>query len=184
MLIALRSVKVSWAMERCRLILLGRVSFLRSLEERFYFILLIKMKKEKKMKKTISAIITLLMLTFALVSCFAPSSEPSASIWDDAIYAEDTAVGEGAITFTLDIEAAGKTVTLTVSTDKTVLGDALYELGLINDPSFFDVANGMLASWSQDMAYWGFYIGDTMASYGVSSEAVSNGNNYKFVYIK
>ena len=140
------------------------------------------------MKKTLALILCAVFVAFAFISCGENTSDgeqpAAATLWDSAMYKEDAAVGEGEITFTLAIEAEGKTVVLTVSTNESVLGNALYNYSLINDPSFFDTANGMKASWDEDQAWWAFYVGDTMASYGVSDEVVSRGNSYKLVYTK
>ena len=106
------------------------------------------------------------------------------ALWNTAIYIENTEVGSGSKTITVDVVAKGHTVTLTVKTDAANLGEALYALGLTNDASFFDVANGMKADWNADQAYWAFYIGETMASYGINDAAISGGEYFRLVYTK
>ena len=120
------------------------------------------------------------IMLFVLAAC---ADEPT-GLWADAIYTSDTTVGKGANTVTVDIVCEDKTVTLTVKTDEATLGDALFELGIINDRSFFDTANGMKADWDKDKAYWSFYIGDEYAMHGVGDEVISDGGAYKFVYTK
>ena len=105
-------------------------------------------------------------------------------LWATAKYLKDTTVGEGAKTVLVDIEADGKKITLTVKTDKATLGEALYELGIINDASFFDVVNGITASWSADQAYWGFYQGNDYMMVGVGDATISGGEHYRLVYTK
>ena len=136
------------------------------------------------MRKTLSLILVLITIALALVSCNQDAVVSDPNVWDNAIYTEDTTVGEGSITFTLKIEIADKTVKLTVNTDKKILGDALYDLGIINDPTFFDTANGMKIDWATEQAYWGFYIGDTIAPYGVGDQPISGGELFRFVYTK
>ena len=140
------------------------------------------------MKRLLALTLALIAMLAVLTSCFNYEAEPDLSetqiLWKNAIYKEDSTVGDGEKTITVSIEALDKKITLTVKTNSSNLGDALYGLGIINDPSFFDVANGMKADWDADNAWWAFYIGDTMAPYGVNDEALSNGNSYRLVYTK
>ena len=105
-------------------------------------------------------------------------------LWKNATYTENTSIGEGSKTVTCKIELEGKSITITLKTDKTVLGEALYEHKLVNDPSFFDTLNGVKADWSADKAYWCFYIGDEMANVGIDDAKISGGEQFKFVYTK
>lgn len=137
-------------------------------------------QKGESMKKAVLSLFILTVLVF--VTACTPVVEPT--LWDNATYTADATVGEGSKTVVVSIEATEKTVTLTVNTDEANLGAALYSLGLINDPSFFDTLNGITASWEKDKAYWGFYVGDTFASVGVGDTAISGGESFKFVYMK
>ena len=148
--------------------------------------------------KLILAMLLAIAMLFSVVACDdgkAPAEStpiPSSNgeeleatgLWANAKYLKDTTVGEGAKTVLVDIEADGKKITITVKTDKATLGEALFELGVINDASFFDVANGITASWSADNAYWGFYQGDEYMMVGVSDAAISGGEHYRLVYTK
>ena len=146
----------------------------------------------KQVLKLTSLALLLLAFVMSAVACgngqtttVAGGSEQN-SLWANATYTEDTALGEGANTFTMKIEAEGKAITLTIHTDALTVGEALYALGLINDPSFFDTCNGIVADWSKDQAYWGFYEGGKLLSYGVDdSKATTVGNpNYEMIYTK
>ena len=105
-------------------------------------------------------------------------------LWADATYRSNVTVGEGEKTISFTVEAEGKKITITLKTDKATLGGAMYELDLINDASFFDTLNGMVASWGNDQAYWAFYEGETMMPYGVNDENIEGGEAYRFVYTK
>ena len=114
-----------------------------------------------------------------------PSGQIEATgLWANAKYLKDTTVGEGAKTVLVDIEAAGQKITLTVNTDKENLGEALFALGIINDASFFDTANGIKADWNADQAYWGFYEGENYMMVGVGDVKLSGGEHYRLVYTK
>ena len=138
---------------------------------------------KKTTVKTLSFILSVVFI-LCLVSCNEPAEEVKTGIWENAAYTKDEVVGEGAKEVKIDVVAEGKTITLTVKTDKATLGEALYELGLINDASFFDVLIGIKADWNLDQAYWAFYKGDEMMMVGVGDTDISGGEHYRFVYTK
>lgn len=134
------------------------------------------------MKKILSTALSLLLIALvmlSLASCLGGSKE---SLWDSATYKENTAVGEGSLQFTVEIEAEDKTVSLTVNTNEANLGAALYALGIVNDPSFFDTVIGIKADWNKNRAYWAFYQGDTYMSVGIDAVTLSGGEQIRLVY--
>ncbi len=130
------------------------------------------------------AIILIFILALSAIGC--DKATEATGLWTNATYLEDTTLGEGANTIKVEITAQEKTIVLTVKTDKSTLGEALYELNIVNDPSFFDTCNGIVADWERDQAYWAFYVGDVLAMYGISdSQAVTADEpTYKLVYTK
>ena len=132
------------------------------------------------MKKTIG-FVTILFVLITVLSMVACNER---DVWADATYTEDTTLGEGKTQVSVVIEAQERRVILTVRTDKEKLGDALFELGIINDAVFFDTANGMKLDWNTDKAYWGFYQKGELMMYGVNDEVISNGETYELVYTK
>ena len=137
------------------------------------------------MKRTILSVASIILIVASLL-CFigCDDTEVDPSLWDSATYTSNVTLGNGAKTVTLDIDASDKKITITLKTDKETLGEAMYEQGLINDPSFFDTLNGILASWDKDKAYWAFYQGETMMPYGVNDQKISGGESFRFVYTK
>ncbi len=105
-------------------------------------------------------------------------------IWSGATYLKDTTLGTGKETIQVEIEAEGRKITLTINTDKQTLGEAMYELSLINDASFFDTVIGMKADWNKDQAYWAFYDGETFMMVGINEAPVNKTANYRLVYTK
>ncbi|MBR2930780.1 MAG: DUF4430 domain-containing protein [Clostridia bacterium] len=132
------------------------------------------------MKKALSVISLVLVLVLALASC----SDPLAGLWDSATYKTDATVGTGANTATVEIKLNDKSVTLTVKTDETTLGAALYAEGIINDPSFFDTCNGMQLVWDETQCYWAFYVNDAYATAGVAETEIKSSDKYTFVCTK
>ncbi|MBP3375353.1 MAG: DUF4430 domain-containing protein [Clostridia bacterium] len=136
------------------------------------------------MKKTLLSASALLLAVITLL-CFVSCEKVDATgIWENATYLSDTTVGKGEKTVTVEIVAAEQSITLTVKTDKNDLGAALYELGIINDPAFFDTCNGMLASWEKDQAYWAFKQNGKMLNYGVNDAKISGGESFSIEYTK
>ena len=105
-------------------------------------------------------------------------------LWASATHLSNTTVGEGAKTVSFTVEAEGKSLTIILKTDEANLGEAMFEHKLINDASFFNVLNGIEASWEKDQAYWAFYKGEAMMPYGVNDEKINGGESYRFVYTK
>lgn len=104
-------------------------------------------------------------------------------IWQNATYVSDTTIGQGAKEIKIVISGENQSITLTVKTDKANLGEALYELNLINDDSFFDTLNGIKADWNVNESWWKFCNSEgTALNYGVSDAQINGGETYKFVY--
>ncbi len=119
-----------------------------------------------------------------LLLLFAVSCAPK-SVWENAIYKEDTTLGSGAITVTVEVTAEDTTVTFTVHTDKTTLGDALLEHGIIAGENgafglYVKTVNGILADYDVDGYYWSLTKNGEYMQTGVDGETVVNGAHYEF----
>ncbi len=149
------------------------------------------------MKKIVSSlsVIALLLVCLLAAGCQAEpaQSEPSSSdsaltgLWANATYTEDTTLGEGATTLTVIVSAEDKEVTFTVNTDKTTVGAALVEAGIVEDADgdgLFTVVNGMTADYNVDQTYWAFYENDAYAMTGMNDTAITAGVIYKLVQSK
>ena len=133
------------------------------------------------MKNTLRITVSLLLVAvmlFCVVSC--AEKVDATGLWEDAKYLSDTTLGEGENTVKVLVVCEDQSITFTIKTDKDNLGDALYEHELINDPSFFDVCNGMKADWDKDNAYWAFYIDGEYALTGVEKTKIEEGKAYAF----
>ena len=150
----------------------------------------------KRLLLILTSLLLILACTFSMFACDLIEEETTAEtlaegeeieaagLWANATYRSNVTLGEGAKTVNFTVEAEGKMITVTLKTDKSTLGEAMYEHELINDPSFFDTLNGIVASWSADQAYWAFYEGETMMPHGVNDENIEGGESYRFVYTK
>ena len=149
------------------------------------------MHTNQKLTRILALLLGLLLL-LSLAAC-TPEEQPPVTppagedapldpIWDKATYKHDSILGNGGKAVLVDVEAKGHTISIMLQTNEETLGQALYELKLINDPSFFDTLNGMKADWNADQAYWAFYQGDSYMSVGVNETVIEGGEHYRFVY--
>ena len=150
----------------------------------------------KRITLTLLALVLALSCVLCIVGCEMNENETTAEtvaegetvaaegLWENATYRTNTTVGDGAKSVSFTVEADGKIITITLKTDKDTLGEAMFEQDLINDASFFNVLNGIEASWEKDQAYWAFYEGDTMMPYGVNDQEINGGESFRFVYTK
>ena len=137
------------------------------------------------MKKSIVTTVSI-VLSIVCILCLASCQEgvDAAALWENATYVSDTTLGNGEKTVSFTVEVEEQKITITLKTDKATLGEAMYEQGLINDPSFFNTLNGIEANWEKHQAYWAFYEGDKMLNHGVNTQKIDGGESYRFVYTK
>jgi hypothetical protein len=95
-------------------------------------------------------------------------------------------IGEGEHSFIFKAtDLDGKTTSFLVSTDKTVVGEALLDLGLINGEDgeyglYVKVVNGIELDYETHGKYWAFYVNGEYAMSGVDTTDIENGATYEF----
>ena len=150
------------------------------------------------MKKILSLVSVMLVISMLLISCSFvgtqgnngnSQAENQNGIWTNALYQNDTEIGEGAKTVQVEVKAGDKSITFTVHTDKDTLGEALLEHGLIEGDQgayglYVKKVNGIRADYDLDGAYWGLYKNGEMCMTGVDSTEIADGEHYEFVYSK
>ena len=136
----------------------------------------------KTTNRVLSLLLVILMI-LSLTACFKHKVDVT-GLWEQATYTKDATLGNGKTTVEVEFVIEDQSITITLKTDKETLGEALYEHSLINDPSFFDTANGIKADWNADKAYWGFYEGENYMMMGVDDVKLSGGEHYRLVYTK
>lgn len=146
-----------------------------------------KKERKKKMKKRILAITMTVIMLLCLVSCAKPTETDA--IWENALYTEDTELGEGAKTVKVEVKAGEKSVVFTIKTDEAILGDALIANGIIEGEEgpyglYIKKVNGILADYDVDQHYWGFYQNGEYMLTGVDMTEFADGESYELVYTK
>lgn len=96
-------------------------------------------------------------------------------------------VGKGSTSFPLTItDGEGKSITVTVNTDKKTVGEALLDAGLIAGEQgdyglYIQTVNGIRAIYEEDGTYWGFFIDGEYAMTGVDQTDIVSGSTYALV---
>ena len=138
------------------------------------------------MKKLLSLLLSLLMIA----TCFAACNQSSATDpWADAIYKENKEFGEGEKTIEFEIIVNEHKVTFTIHTDAELLSNALLEHKIIEGDDgeyglYVKKANGILADYDKNQAYWGLTIGGEYSMTGVDGTEITDGGHYEFTYTK
>lgn len=97
-----------------------------------------------------------------------------------------TVKGEGATVFYFNVvDKDGNETKFEIRTDKTIVGDALLELGLIEGEDgpyglYVKKVNGITADYDVDGTYWAFYEGDDYGMTGVDLTEIEAGATYAF----
>ena len=151
------------------------------------------------MKKLLAVIAALIMI-LTLCSCSGGTESPEGSEGTTSeaaeetsaavgVLEEDTTIGEGSLELTVKVVTEDKTLTLTVLTDATVLGDALIENGLVEGEEgpyglYIKKVNGISAVYETDGAYWSLLVNGETALTGADGIETEDGAVYELVYTK
>lgn len=116
------------------------------------------------------------------------SGDAFSALWESAKYTEDTEIGEGAHSVLIDVKIGGKTVTVTIRSDKDNLAEMLTESGLAEGEKsayglYIKKVNGVLADYDIDQSYWGLNKDGAATAVGASSITVKDGERYELVYV-
>lgn len=152
----------------------------------------------RKIKTSQGALFLALLLALSMVACgktqkanepTEATQEPENTLMSNAVFTEDTTLGEGTKTITVKQKVQNDIVVFTIKTDKETLEGALLEHGLIDGDEgpyglYIKVVNGITADYDIDRSYWSLYVGDTLAMSGVSDTPVTDGAEYTLEYTK
>ena len=144
------------------------------------------MKGCVEMKKIISVIIAALLLLFTCACGAEKSADENAVLYPDAA-TEAVSLGSGAkdLDFTA-IDKNGTEYKFHIHTDKTFVGEALEELGLIEGTEgaygmYVNKVNGIYAEYEVTGTYWAFYTDGTYALAGIDQTEITEGTEYSMI---
>lgn len=140
----------------------------------------------KNTMKSVLCVFLAVMLVFCVTAC---KEEKLDDLWATATYTEDTTLGEGSKTITVEVTANEKTVVFTIKSDADTVGAALLEHNLIAGDEgpygiYIKTVNGMLADYDVDQTYWSFTIAGETAMTGADQTELVDGTVYGLVRTK
>ena len=146
--------------------------------------------KMTNFKKVLSLIVCIVLI--AAVALFTTgcsdkenTSTPDASQPTNS-QAEAKVMGEGSTVFNFTvIDVDGKETAFEIHTDKTIVGEALQELGLIDGEEgpyglYVKTVNGTTLDYDKDGKYWAFYVNGAYGTTGADVTKIEGGTTYSF----
>lgn len=133
-------------------------------------------------------------LALALVGCDTPQTPADTSAETTLESATETVaetvaptvLGTGNTVFTFTVvDGEGEETVYEIHTDKTIVGEALLELGLIEGEDgpyglYVKAVGGIRADYDKDGTYWAFYQNNKYAPTGVDLTTITPGMTYSF----
>lgn len=145
--------------------------------------------KKTHFKKMLSFILCLCLvaaMTLMVSGCNGKKEDTSSATSLTSSVSEPTKVGQGVTKFTFIVVGTdGKETAFEVSTDKTIVSDALLQNGLIAGEDsqyglYVKTVNGVTLDFDKDGKYWAFYVNGAYGQKGVSETEIVAGDTYSF----
>lgn len=138
----------------------------------------------KQFKKLLSFIACFVLI--AAVALFITSCKDNTNLSDVSPQIEASSLGEGDKQFSFCVaDAQGTQWLFEIHTNKTTVGEALMELGLIEGEQgpyglYVKKVNGIALSYEKDGKYWAFFINGEYATSGVDMTEIDENAEYMF----
>ncbi len=132
------------------------------------------------------SLILCVVLIAAMALCMTGCNKDTEAPTPDTEQSAPIEKGTGKTTFAFSVtDVDGKVTNFTVHTDKTVVGDALQEVGLIAGEEgefglYVKTVNGVTLDYNKDGKYWAFYVDDAYAPKGVDATEITPDTAYAF----
>ena len=137
--------------------------------------------------KTVIFSITMTMLCVVMAACSNQKKEEN--LWENAVYTENTVLGEGEKSVVVEVAAQDKSVTFTINTDKENLEEALTEHNIVSGEKgayglYIKVVNGITADYNVNQSYWSLSKNGEYMQTGAGDTKISDGDKYELTYTK
>ncbi len=150
------------------------------------------MQKTRFGKLVLLSVCIVLIAAIALIASSCGNTTPTAeeSSSSETPVTQATLLGEGKTSFLFTVkDGDGNTSSFIIKTDKTLVGEALQESGLIEGEEgpyglYVKKVNGITADYDETGTYWAFYVNGEMAPTGVDMTEIVSGESYGFVVSK
>lgn len=151
-----------------------------------------------RIKKSLSSALCIVLITATALFTFGcndnktQSSEQQTTAVETTLQSDSSSqtdsnvLGEGETQFDFTVtDADGNETAFEIHTDKTTVGDALLELGLIDGDQgdyglYVKTVNGITVDYDTDGKYWAFYVNGEYATSGVDLTEIVEGETYSF----
>ncbi len=138
-------------------------------------------------RKSLSLLLCLVLITAMALTTTACNDNNGANI-SSAVSAssEVKEMGEGKNSFSFIVtDKDGNKSSFLINTDKTIIGEALQELGLLSGEEgqfglYVKTVNGISADFDTDGCYWAFYVDGKYGNSGVDTTEYKEGSVYEF----
>lgn len=155
-----------------------------------------------KTTKLLSVLLTLFMCTFIALSFTACSQDTKTDntqkasqtqdvdpLWKDAVYQENTTIGQGQKVITAKVTAGEKSINITLNTDADTLEQALVDSKLVEGEEsqyglFIKKVNGIVADYDEDASYWAIYKDSQYLTQGANNTQIATGDSFELVRTK
>ena len=139
--------------------------------------------KKTQFTKLLSAIVCIVLIA-AMALCMTACNDNTTTDPVSLGITETAPKAETKFTFGV-VDVEGKETSFEISTDKTIVGDALLEEGLIAGEDseyglYVKTVNGITLDYDKDGKYWAFYVDGAYASAGVDTTEIESGATYSF----
>ena len=140
----------------------------------------------KKLLSLILSTMLIVAMAFCMTACGGNNTETPNTESNTENATNVTVLGEGEVVFNfVVVDGEGKEANFEIHTDKTIVGEALLELNLIEGEDsayglYVKKVNGITTDYDVDQTYWAFYVNGKMAMTGVDSTNVEAGATYSF----
>ena len=137
--------------------------------------------------KTVSLILCMVLIAaMALFTIGCAGKTNSSRVTGSTTFEDGDKLGKGDLSFTLTVaDVDGNEATCTVKTNKTIVGEALQDLGILEGEEgpyglYVKTVNGITADYDVDGVYWAFYIDGEYAMTGADVTEIVDGSTYTF----
>ena len=138
------------------------------------------------MKKFVSFVLAALLMLFMCACGAEKTAEENGVLYPDAA-TKGISLGNGAkhLDFTA-VDKDGMEYKFHIHTDKTYVGEALEELGLIEGTEgdyglYVNKVNGIYAEYEVTGTYWAFYVNGVYAQAGIDQTEITEGTKYSMI---
>lgn len=142
--------------------------------------------KNTQLKKLLSLAVCIVLIAAMALCTIGCDGKTTADdkVTSDIVSVETPSTKKVEFKFTV-VDVDGKETEFKVTTDKTTVGEALLDEGLIAGEDsayglYVKTVNGITLDYDTDGKYWAFYVDGEYASSGVDSTNVQAGSTYTF----